>query len=331
MELTGTGIRRQLSVGVVVEDNPTSVDIDETVFEALLPALYQSAGLALIGLAVGVRRRPVRWSRPTWTPSRSRPKVLFAVSQKAIGLVSTLVVLGLDFTAIGWGQVTAECLGIGALMAIPAIIEFLGHTMRHSLVVENLTGPLSWSVQVFHGEAAVTLPTAAVPARRRGPDPLEPARVLDLCAELHLLFVNTDPDLAGRLRADDRPRRCGSDPGARLDPGVREQRDLDRDDRRQPGTGVGEALRRRRCRPQRPYRGPSSCRRCCRWTRPPAPLTRPTSTAPPSSSEPPDRAPPAPTRLFPPAPPACVTRSSAARPSPATSAHPCPPPSQENP
>jgi hypothetical protein len=191
VELTGTGIRRQLSVGIVVEDNPTTVPINEKVFEALLPALYQSAGLALISLASAFAQAS-QVESPDVDAESITSRVLFAVSQKAIGLVSTLVELGLDFTAIGWGQVAAECLGIGALMAIPAIIEFLGHTMRHSLVVENLTaGPLTWSVQVFHGEAAVTLPTAAVPARRRVPDPLEPARVLDLCAELHLLFVNT--------------------------------------------------------------------------------------------------------------------------------------------
>ena len=106
--------------------------------------------------------------------------------------MATLVKLGLDFTAVSWGEVLAECLGLGALMAIPAIVEFLGHTMRHSLVVENLTaGSLTWSVEVLHGDPAVTLPTTAVPARRTGPDPLDPTKTLDLAPELHLLVVNT--------------------------------------------------------------------------------------------------------------------------------------------
>ena len=98
----------------------------------------------------------------------------------------------MDFTAVSWGQVSAECLGIGALMAIPAIVEFLGQTMRHSLVVENLTaGSLAWSVDIIHGDAAVTLPTSAVPARRNGPDPLDPRRTWTCSSELHLLFVNS--------------------------------------------------------------------------------------------------------------------------------------------
>ena len=191
MEVSGTGITRRLTVGVVVDNNPSSVVIDEKIFGDLLPALYESARLTLTALAVAFSAAS-QVESPDVDAESITSQVLFAASQKTIALVATLVELGLDFTAISWGQVMAECLGIGALMAIPAIIEFLGHTMRHSLALENLTaGSLTWSVDVVHGEAAVTLPTTAVPARRCGPDPLEPTRTLDLSPELHLLFVNT--------------------------------------------------------------------------------------------------------------------------------------------
>lgn len=190
-EVSGTGISRLLSVGVVVDHNPSSLVIDEGVFGDLLPALYESTGDALVGLAVAFAAAS-RVESPDVDAETITSMVLFNVSQKAISLGSVLVEWGLDFTAVTWGQVVGEALGVGALMAIPTIIEFLGHTMRHSLVLENLTdGPLGWSVDVIHGEPAVTLPTTSVPPRRHGPDPLDPSRTLDLSSELHLLFVNS--------------------------------------------------------------------------------------------------------------------------------------------
>jgi hypothetical protein len=190
-EVSGTGISRLLTVGIVVDHNPSSLVIDEAVFADLLPALYESAGDALVGLAVAFAAAS-RVESPDVDAETITSMVLFNVSQKAISLGSVLVEWGLDFTAVTWGQVVGEALGVGALMAIPTIIEFLGHTMRHSLVLENLTdGSLAWSVDVIHGEAAVTLPTTVVPARRHGPDPLDPSRTLDLSSELHLLFVNS--------------------------------------------------------------------------------------------------------------------------------------------
>ena len=51
-EVSGTGISRRRTGGVVVDDNPSLVAIDEKIFGDLLPALYESTGLALTALAV---------------------------------------------------------------------------------------------------------------------------------------------------------------------------------------------------------------------------------------------------------------------------------------
>lgn len=189
-EESGTGISRRLTVGVVVDHNPSSMVIDETVFGDLLPALYESAGDAVVGLAAAFAAAS-RVETPDVDAETITSMVLFNVSQKAISLGSVFVEWGLEFTAVTWGQIVGEALGVGALMAIPTIIEFLGHTMRHSLVLENLTDvPLAWAVDVVHGEAAVAVPPTAVPARSQAPDALDPSRTLDLSSELHLLFIN---------------------------------------------------------------------------------------------------------------------------------------------
>ena len=79
LEASGTGISRLLTVGVVVENNPTSVVIDG-VFADLLPALYR-APLALTALAVAFAQAS-QVESPEVDAESITSKVLFSVSQK---------------------------------------------------------------------------------------------------------------------------------------------------------------------------------------------------------------------------------------------------------
>ena len=74
-----------------------------------------------------------------------------------------------------WGQMIAESLGVSALIAVPMIVEFLGHRMQHSLQIENLLDvPVAWQLSTIHGQAALTLPDASIPARTTMQRALDP-------------------------------------------------------------------------------------------------------------------------------------------------------------
>ncbi|QGN31677.1 hypothetical protein [Microlunatus sp. Gsoil 973] len=190
-EVSGTGVSHLMTAGIVVKNNPSTLEIDDTVFNELLPALYESAGNALVALAVNFAQDS-QVESPDVDAESLASKALFSASQKAIGLAATLVEYGLEFTAVTWGQIVGEALGVGALMAIPAIVEFLGHTMRHSVVVENLTSTsVAWQLSTIHGENTVNQPATPIPGQHSTPDPLQPTTTLTLSSQLHLLHVNT--------------------------------------------------------------------------------------------------------------------------------------------
>lgn len=189
-EVSGTGVSHLMTAGIVIKSNPSTLVIDAAAFNELLPALYESAETALTALAVNFAQDS-QVESPDVDAESLASKALFSASQKAIGLAATLVEYGLEFTAVTWGQIVGEALGVGALMAIPAIIEFLGHTMRHSVVIENLTSTaVAWQVSTIHGDSTLNQPAVPVPGQRTMQDPLQPSESLDLSSQLHLLHIN---------------------------------------------------------------------------------------------------------------------------------------------
>jgi hypothetical protein len=190
-EVSGTGVSHLMTAGIVVTNNPSTLEIDDKVFYELLPAVYESAGNALTALAINFAQES-QVESPDVDAESLASKALFSASQKAIGLAATLVEYGLEFTAVTWGQIVGEALGIGALMAIPAIVEFLGHTMRHSAVIENLTTTaVAWQLDTVHGENTVGQPATPIPGQSTGPDPLQPRSTLTLSSQLNLLHINS--------------------------------------------------------------------------------------------------------------------------------------------
>ena len=189
-ETSGTGVSHRMTAGIVVENNPSTLVIDDKVFNQLLPALYVSTNTALKALAVAFAVDS-RVESPDVDAESLASTALFAASGKAIGLVAALVEFGLEFTAVTWGQMIGEGLGVGALMAIPAIIEFLGHTMTHSVVIDNLSpSAVTWTLATVYGESTVTQPVVPIPGQRTLADPLHPSTELKLSSQLHLLHMN---------------------------------------------------------------------------------------------------------------------------------------------
>ncbi len=192
-EVTGTGISRMLTAAITVHDNPGSAPIDESIFDELVPALYESTEILLIALADRFVSLGEVESPDVDAESLASDAVVFA-GEKVIRLAATLAKAGLGWATVSWTGILAESVGVGALMAIPAIIQFLGHTMRHSVVVQNLADiPLSCRIEsIVHGDNAVRqAETTAVAALTTGADPLNPSRRLSTSGEHHLLFVNS--------------------------------------------------------------------------------------------------------------------------------------------
>lgn len=189
-EKSGTGISHFMTASIVVENNPSTLVIDDAAFNQLLPALYVSATTALTALAVAFAVNS-RVESPDVDAESLTSTALFAASAKVIGLAAALIEYGLEFTAVTWGQMIGEGLGVGALMAIPAIIEFLGHTMTHSVVIENLSpSAVSWTLTTIYGESTITQPALPIPGQRTLPDPLHASTDLHLSSQLHLLHMN---------------------------------------------------------------------------------------------------------------------------------------------
>jgi hypothetical protein len=155
-----------------------------------LPALYESTETMLVALASSLAEA-CRVESPAVDTETLTAKALFSASQKAISTGVSLVEYGIGWAAVAWGAITAEALGLGALMAIPAIVEFLGHQMMHSMQVQNLTGsPFAWQVTIIHGATTINLPAAEIPAMAAGANPLDPASQVVLASEVHQLYSN---------------------------------------------------------------------------------------------------------------------------------------------
>ena len=64
---------------------------------------------------------------------------------------------GAEYLAIDWSSVGLEAAGLGAIVAIPMIVDFLGHKMVNSVEVHNLTNSdLTWYIdKQVHGKSSV--------------------------------------------------------------------------------------------------------------------------------------------------------------------------------
>lgn len=186
----GTQVSRMMTGAIVVKNNPSALVIDEPVFNELLPTIYESTVAVLTELA-GQFAQASQVESPHVEAETLTSKALFSASQKAIGATATLIEYGLGFTAVTWVGTLGEALGLGVLMAIPEIVEYLGHTMQHSVVIDNLaSADVAWELTTVHGDSTVDQPADPIPGQRSMPDPLQVTETLRLSSQLHLLHIN---------------------------------------------------------------------------------------------------------------------------------------------
>lgn len=186
-----SGVQRRMTTGVVVQDNPSTMKVDAEIFMQLLPVLYESTEQMLIKLA-GDFAAASQVEAPVVDAETLTQQALFWVSKKVLGLSGSFAKWALEYSVVTWGEIALETTGVGVLIAIPVIVEFLGHSMRHSVLVQNLTdGPVSWSQWLNAGDDAVHQPGNPIAAVTRGPDPLAPESTLTLASGLNLQYLNS--------------------------------------------------------------------------------------------------------------------------------------------
>lgn len=167
------------SVGTVsVQTGSTSSGFSMVmVFEAVVPE-YGPLAEAVLGklgepLLASARQLVQRMSSLVRQAAAETPQVDAlqaadeAVAQQSDALAEVSGAAGEEvaFLAVDWGGVVTEVAGLAPVMAIPLILESLGHTIRHSLIVQNLTGmDFTWTVDPLHGMAAVQPGGNVIPA-----------------------------------------------------------------------------------------------------------------------------------------------------------------------
>jgi hypothetical protein len=168
---TTTKVSQMVSFGLVA-----SSPIQRTDVETLAPAIYESVQAVLTGLASELAARS-QVEGPEIDASAVTAKVLADVT--AIGIrAAGNTLLHIDWMAVEWSaQVVGSLAGLSVLIAIPLVIEFMGHTMFHSLTVQNLTDvEFTCTPTLEAGQYSVKPSSTTVPAKATQPDPLEPSQ-----------------------------------------------------------------------------------------------------------------------------------------------------------
>jgi len=64
---------------------------------------------------------------------------------------------GLEYVALDWSSIGLEIAGMAPLVALPMILEYLGHQMYHSLYIQNLTNEaITWSYEKISGKVSLS-------------------------------------------------------------------------------------------------------------------------------------------------------------------------------
>jgi hypothetical protein len=182
-----TNVSQVVSFGLVASSPIQPADV-----ETLAPAIYESVQAVLTGLARELAAQS-QVEGPEIDASAVTAKVLADVSAIAIRAVGNTL-LHIDWMAVGWSaQVVGSMAGLSVLVAIPLIIEFTGHTMFHSLIVQNMTdADFTCTAALKAGQYSVEPSSSTVPARSTRADPLDPSRNVTLSYGLGMQTASSE-------------------------------------------------------------------------------------------------------------------------------------------
>ena len=106
--------------------------------------------------------------------------------------VEELAEEGIDYMALEWSAIGLDMAGLAPLMAIPMLVEFLGHDMSHSLIVQNMSGvDFTSELTQIWGRPTFKPGVDKLPKTESKPDPLDPGKQVEYSYSANYHFVNT--------------------------------------------------------------------------------------------------------------------------------------------
>lgn len=106
--------------------------------------------------------------------------------------VEDLVDEGIDYLALEWGAIGLDVAGLAPLMAIPMLVEFLGHEMSHSLIVQNMSDvDFTFELTQIWGRPTFEPGVDKLPKLETVSDPLAPGKNVKHSYSANYHFVNT--------------------------------------------------------------------------------------------------------------------------------------------
>lgn len=184
---TTTSASKALAVGVRLASMPVYLKLSGDLFAKLLIPTYQNAKTLLGALADKISKAS-RVEAPEIDPLAEADDVL--VEQE--GVLEEVGEEGIDLLAIEWGSVALDVAGMAPLMAIPMIVEFLGHDMQHSLIVQNMTAQtFTLDLDLLHGKQACSPASTTLPALSTQTDPLNPKATVTYSYDAYYQLINS--------------------------------------------------------------------------------------------------------------------------------------------
>lgn len=168
---TTTGVSQMLSFGLVASSPIEPEDV-----ETLAPGIYESVQALLIGLASQLAAQS-QVEGSDIDASKIVGAVVADVSSIAIRAAGNTI-LHIDWVAVEWSaQIVGSLAALSVLVAIPLIIDFMGHPMSHSLIVQNLTdSDFTCRPTLEAGQYSIEPSVTTVPARSVQPSPHGPSQ-----------------------------------------------------------------------------------------------------------------------------------------------------------
>jgi hypothetical protein len=185
---TTTSASKALAVAVRLASMPVYLKFSGDLFAKLLVPTYQNAKTLLGALADKISKAS-RVEAPEVDPLAETEDVLSAEED----LLEEVGEDGIDFLAVEWGSVALDVAGMAPLMAIPMIVEFLGHDMQHSLIVQNMTSlTFSLELDLIHGKLACAPASTTLPALSTQTDPLNPGAQVTYSYDAYYQLINSN-------------------------------------------------------------------------------------------------------------------------------------------
>lgn len=153
---TTSNLSGDISFGLGLAGIPAGIVLSKALFGDLIKPVYANLKTA-VGKLVESFKDSAEVESPDIDPEAEAEGPLDEASGTEEEIVGDLAEEGAEYLSVEWGSVLMEGAGLGAVMAIPMIVGFLGHKMVNSVVINNLTDDdFEWQLlEQVHGKASV--------------------------------------------------------------------------------------------------------------------------------------------------------------------------------